>query len=1232
MGAKRKIFISMLSIAFVILAVLATIAVAFALTQQNITTSLSIDYVAIDIDGSVSATYTFGGVETSMLTSDNKPELVFRAADKTNAGSLNMPENKFSFSSVNDNIVLKYTFKNTGDVDYTAIVNFAETDVASENMKLEYSLDGLSYSTTNYGLVVTNAKPREYYLKISIDDKAKNASFTGTFSWVLERYIPTEGEENVVLNTSSYMVNADSETYSATFNPESNLTANSTWYVPSSIGSQQITRIILDDTLPANTKLVVPKGITEVWVGNPDTYEEATCSGLVEVHLSETVTAAGKHAMYWFDGFVGCNNLARISVAPGNPNYKSVNNCVISGSSIVVGTIESVIPDDGSVTSISEGAFDGKNIKSLYIPKNITTVNEYYPYAFPANGCIIYCESSRSEASWYEETYEDETYIRVNGNDVFKFDYSAEAYAQDLAVGEALSAANPGFEYVGSILVGYTGNATSVTIPEGTTSMAPIFKNNKTIKSVTLPSTLTEVGSSAFSGCTGLTNITIPANAETIGGSAFSGCTGLTNVTFNENCNLKTIGNSAFYGCTGLTNITIPASVETIASNVFQKCSNLTSFTFAENSQLQSLGSSFISGTAVETLEIPKNISNLTALTFDGAATLKSVMVEEGCLNYHSSGNCIIETKTKKLLNGFSTSVIPNDGSVEIIGSGSFKNQTELTAIQIPASVIEIQSGSFEYCSNLTSFTFASSSKLKTISGSYVLSGTKVTTLMLPASLETIAGFAFDHAKELTTVDFEEGSVLKTIGADAFQTCSKLQTITIPASVKSIGGSAFSQTYNIKRVNISDINAWSQISFSSLANPATHARGLYLNGTLVTNLVLDNSVTKISSYAFKGCSTITSVTLPSGLQTIGSETFKGCTGITNLTLPSSLQTIGSSAFSDCKSMTITIPDDNMLTSIGKDAFNNCKLTTATYNNCTYILTASGKYSVLMKSNSTSITEISLHTDTNVVVADAFNNCSSLTKVNTTDVNIWAQISFSNSTANPLYYAKKLYENGALVTNINLNNTVTRIGDYAFYNLVTNEMVLTIPSSVTTIGAYAFNSCKGITKVEFNANSQLTTIGNDAFMHCSNLSEIVLPDTVETIGEWAFASTSIRNINIPAKVKSLEYATFYNCAQLTNVTFAENAQLTKIGNSVFGRCSKLVSLQILNTVNYIGTSILYEASPVVTFENTVGWTCTYTSSYDSNIKVVEINADDLADSEIALKYLKTTYSSYIWTRS
>lgn len=96
---------------------------------------------------------------------------------------------------------------------------------------------------------------------------------------------------------------------------------------------------------------------------------------------------------------------------------------------------------------------------------------------------------------------------------------------------------------------------------------------------VNLPNSITDIGNSAFSGCTGLTSIALPSSLITIGSSAFVNCTGLTSLNLS---NVSQIGNSAFSGCTGLTQIVFPLEGD-INENAFQNCANLQSIDFTNS-------------------------------------------------------------------------------------------------------------------------------------------------------------------------------------------------------------------------------------------------------------------------------------------------------------------------------------------------------------------------------------------------------------------------------------------------------------------------------------------------------------------------------------------------------------------------------------------------------------------------------------------------------------------------
>ena len=118
------------------------------------------------------------------------------------------------------------------------------------------------------------------------------------------------------------------------------------------------------------------------------------------------------------------------------------------------------------------------------------------------------------------------------------------------------------------------------------------------------------------------------------------------------------------------------------------------------------------------------------------------------------------------------------------------------------------------------------------------------------------------------------------IGAQAFYCCTRLTSIEIPNSVTSIGSYAFYGCTGLNEVHISDIGAWCCIDFpDGEVNPLYYAENLYLNGELVTDVVIPNTVTSIGSYAFCCYDGLTSIVIPNSVTSIGSDAFRGCTGL-----------------------------------------------------------------------------------------------------------------------------------------------------------------------------------------------------------------------------------------------------------------------------------------------------------------------------------------------------------------
>ena len=315
----------------------------------------------------------------------------------------------------------------------------------------------------------------------------------------------------------------------------------------------------------------------------------------------------------------------------------------------------------------------------------------------------------------------------------------------------------------------------------------------------------------------------------------------------------------------------------------------------------------------------------------------------------------------------------------------------------------------------------------------------------------------------------------------------------------------------------------------------------------------------------------------------------------------SVTSIGNYAFRDCTSLTsITIP--NSITSIGDWAFYNCKgLTSVEFNaeNCTEM----GSYPYPVFSGCTALSTVTFGENVKNIPAYAFYECTGLKEVHISDLSAWCNISFGSSNANPLFYAKKLYLNDELITELTIPNSIRNIRNYAFYNC-SGLTSITIPNSVTSIGERAFYYCTGLTNITIP--NSVTSIENEAFRSCYGLTSITIHNSVTSIGKWAFSGCDgLTSITIPNSVTSIENYAFSGCTGLTNITVETgntkydsrdncNAiietetntlisgckntvipnSVTSIGNNAFYRCTGLTSITIPNSVTSIGNSAFY----------------------------------------------------------
>ncbi|MBR2783068.1 MAG: leucine-rich repeat protein [Firmicutes bacterium] len=323
-----------------------------------------------------------------------------------------------------------------------------------------------------------------------------------------------------------------------------------------------------------------------------------------------------------------------------------------------------------------------------------------------------------------------------------------------------------------------------------------------------------------------------------------------------------------------------------------------------------------------------------------------------------------------------------------------------------------------------------------------------------------------------------------------------------------------------------------------------------------TVLVIGNGVTSVGSVAFYYCSRLTSVTIPDSVTSIGDYAFSGCSNLTNVTIPDSVTSIGEGAFQNCNGLTsVNIPDS--VTSIGNYAFCKCSgLTSLTIPDS---VTSIGNYAFC---NCSGLTSLTIPDSVTSIGDYALSGCRSLTTVTLGNglTNIPVGMFGEYDAHGTKFACDKL-------TSITIPNSVTSIGARAFYGCK-RLTSLTIPDSVISIGDSAFAYCSGLTSLTIP--DSVTSIGNSAFLYCNSLTSLSIPDSVTSIGNSAFASCGgLTSLSIPNSVTNLGGSAFSGCTSLTTIVLP--GSLGTIAASAFDGCTGLTGVTMANGVTAVGDS-------------------------------------------------------------
>lgn len=953
-------------------------------------------------------------------------------------------------------------------------------------------------------------------------------------------------------------------------------------------------------TIPPNTffqcesleSVAIPKDVTVI---EPSAFEG--CRSLKQVVLPSGLSELGDYA------FSGCSSLSQVTIPSG---VTALREGVFADCTSLV---DIMLPD--GLERIEHFAFRGTGIKHASISTNVTYIGQgvfedckavqsltvpYIGNGVFAPNTLDYLFNSQPSTSNRNVPASLTSVTVLNGSQLASNAFYNCRYLTDITLPASLSSIPNSMFYGCSSLK-------SLTIPQSVNVIgAYAFQGCKALREIALPDELESIGNQAFSGCASLQEITVPPSVTRIGSSVFAGCSGLKSMTLpflgasreeinnlqyvvgTPSANLKTVAltegtqlcASAFSGCKYLTTVILPGTLIKIDNQAFYNCSSMREIVLPDG--LTEIGArAFYGCSALEDVTVPDSVLSIGSRAFDRCTKLKSITLPfVGSSRESSNSFAYIFSQVPETL----TTVTLTDCTR--IPSSAFKGCSNLTSITLPDGLEQIGQQAFSDCSSLTSMTVPTS---VTVMGNFLFRNCygieELSLPFLPQANGAYYGYssiyvmfetfnptalrrviltntgeirnrAFADFNDLEEVVFE--TPITSIGEYAFLNCYSLKEIELPESLGMVGEGAFEGCYRMYVVrNHSDLtfdnsHGWDETYLSSCAltiledgaDPITVKKNgfVFLLGDeghwyLVDYTGRETKLSLPESFRYNQAD-VTSYVIPRFV-------FRNNQSITELQLSSAVSRIGMQAFANCENLRlVTIP--HSMQDIEYDAFWNCMKLEEVYNFSTLNISAGST-----EHGSVAYYALVVHTSdeeeplTEVMVDGLLFKKSG---------DQWFLVGYEGSK-----------------TKLTLNSFIYEGKTISSYRIMPNAFLdcdaltsVVIGRAVTEIGNSAFASCDQLRSVTFAANSRLTSLPSGVFMYCPNLTTVVLPSTLMTIGEWCFESChSLTEIVIPKRVELIGNYAFYQCMSLTSVTFESDSALREIGFGSFYHCEKLKEL-------------------------------------------------------------------------
>ena len=927
------------------------------------------------------------------------------------------------------------------------------------------------------------------------------------------------------------------------------------------------------------------------------------------------------------NGFRSCSKLETVTIS----NVENINGTFDSGNLKTVSitgsgstAINGSFYNCGSLTSVtlgdcvkSIGGFYGcSSLPSITIPSGVTIIGD---------GCFGYCRSL--------ETINLPSGITSIGGSAFQY-----CAIRNITLPNAL-------ETIGSNAFYNCGNLTNVNIPSGVTTLNSLFNGCSSLSAVTgcenvnnmvsgafqgvsalqnfaIPSGITVINDNTFSGCTSLRNVDIPSRVTSIGANAFTNCRSMTTLIIPNS--VISIGNSAFSGCSGLNSILIGRSTPpTIGTNVFAGSNCLIyvpqeSYDLYVNAENWSTYKERIFATGIDYKAML--IGGTTKIIeCNGNTTLAQSEVGTNNAETINIGNCVTAIGDSAFTNSNSIQTVSIPSGVTSIGNYAFyKYRSTLKTVSGLQGVETIGDYAFQHCSGLTSISFSDS---LTSIGGFAFCGTSLTTIVVPSGVTNIGSGAFQSGA-LTSVTFE-GLTPPTLPLNTYGGYSSIISSFIPIYVPCTAYDSYMTAWANQGISaITDClvaygqyekneevvgeyicdngNKYKKMAHYVSSDNTNWCLTGYINGDLIETDASDCQVylhMELSSscgyncnktgytytkYCGEATSTtvteddfpyrwrsdtadatyVTAVTIGNCATAIGENTFKHCDNLQIVNLSNTITSIGKSAFSRTRIKSVEIP--NGVTSISEYAFRMCPLTALTIPNSVVSIGDEAFY----QTNANTLTSVFVLAETPPTLgSNVFNSYNSddsntfLFYVPSASVDAykaaWSQYADRIKPIEAFAYKfEATYTDG---TSLSVPCDATTTLTSATTKPSSSMKTAVVGNCITSIGNNAFKDCYNLTSISIP--DSVTSIGNNVFQYCSGLTSVVIPNSVTSIGNYAFNRCgNLANVIIGNGVVSIGNYAFEDCSSLTSVTIPSG--VTSIGNYAFDGCGSLTSVFVL----------------------------------------------------------------------